>query len=128
LKQALYTLGNIVMIPSVKRARARGVLQSSGSISRLNRDGVEWSNGLSEAFDEIIIWCTGFGYATNHLRGLVDLDSNGKTLTLNTKSALVNGFWLVGYGSCTGFASATLIDVGRSARETVKEISEFLSI
>jgi len=35
--------------------------------------------------------------------------------------------WLVGYGEWTGFASATLIGVGRSARATVDEIVAALS-
>jgi hypothetical protein len=30
--------------------------------------------------------------------------------------------WLVGYGDWTGYASATLIGVGRTARTTVDEI------
>jgi hypothetical protein len=30
--------------------------------------------------------------------------------------------WLVGYGDWTGYASATLIGVGRTARATVDEI------
>jgi hypothetical protein len=31
--------------------------------------------------------------------------------------------WLVGYGDWTGYASATLIGVGRTARATVDEIA-----
>ena len=34
--------------------------------------------------------------------------------------------WLVGYGNWTGFASATLIGVGRSARATVDQIAAAL--
>jgi hypothetical protein len=34
--------------------------------------------------------------------------------------------WLVGYGNWTGFASATLIGVGRSARATVEQIAAAL--
>jgi hypothetical protein len=32
--------------------------------------------------------------------------------------------WLVGYGDWTGYASATLVGVGRTARSTVEEIEE----
>jgi putative flavoprotein involved in K+ transport len=35
--------------------------------------------------------------------------------------------WLVGYGDWTGYASATLVGVGRSARSTVEEIEEELA-
>jgi hypothetical protein len=31
--------------------------------------------------------------------------------------------WLLGYGEWTGFASATLIGVGRSARSTAAEVA-----
>ena len=34
--------------------------------------------------------------------------------------------WLVGYGEWTGFASATLVRVERSARASVYEIAETL--
>ena len=35
----------------------------------------------------------------------------------------VHGLWLVGYGGWTDFVSATMIVVGRSARQTVKEVT-----
>jgi len=34
--------------------------------------------------------------------------------------------WLVGYGDWTGYASATLIGVGRSARATADEVTRSL--
>jgi len=40
-----------------------------------------------------------------------------------TRSVAEPRLWLVGYGEWTGFASATLIGVGRSARATVDEIA-----
>lgn len=33
--------------------------------------------------------------------------------------------WLVGYGNWTGFASATIYGVGKTAKQTVKEINTF---
>ena len=36
--------------------------------------------------------------------------------------ATIGRLWLVGYGEWTGYASATLIGVGRSARATVEQI------
>jgi hypothetical protein len=35
--------------------------------------------------------------------------------------------WLVGYGDWTGYASATLVGVGRTARSTVEEIEQELA-
>ncbi len=111
-----YNLGNIVMVPIVKEARERGVLKTKGSFKEFTEDGVIWEDGSKEEFDAVI-WCTGFHYAMSHLKNIADLDAKGK----NTP-----GLWLVGYGGWTGYASATLIGVGRSARATIKEITEFL--
>lgn len=122
---AQYSLGNIVMVPTVKDARERGVLQSNGSFIEFTETGVIWENGTKEDFDAVI-WCTGFHYATSHLKKIVEPDSKGKIKTAGTKADNIDGLWLVGYGGWTGYASATLIGVGRSARETVKEITEFL--
>lgn len=120
-----YNLGNIVMVPTVKEARERGVLKSKGSFKEFTENGVIWKDGTKEEFDAVI-WCTGFNYATNHLNNIVDTDSNGKIKTEGTKAENTTGLWLVGYGGWTGYASATLIGVGRSARATVKEVANFL--
>lgn len=88
--------------------------------------GVIWPNGDYEIFNSII-WCTGFNYATDHLKELVQIDEQGKIETYGTRSVDVPGLWAVGYGGWTGFASATLIGVGRSAKETILEVSEYLN-
>lgn len=122
-----FTLGNIVMLPPLKDARDRGVLKSNGSISKIWEEGVIWDNGKKEKFDAII-WSTGFRYATSPLASLVKLTNNGKVNTTYTKATETAGLWLVGYGNWTGFASATLIGVGRSARRTVDEVSKYLGL
>lgn len=120
-----YNLGHIVMVPTVKEARDRDVLISKGRFTSLFENGVVWETGEKEHFD-VIIWCTGFRYATQHLDPLISTDSRGKINTRGTKATEVDGLWLVGYGGWTGFASATLIGVGRSAKKTVEEILEYL--
>lgn len=120
-----YNLGHIVMVPTVIDARERGVLESSGRFTSIHENGVVWETGEKEDFD-VIIWCTGFRYATGHLDSLLTTDPRGKIKTRGTKATEVDGLWLVGYGGWTGFASATLIGVGRSAKKTVEEIVEYL--
>ena len=122
-----YNLGSIVMVPSVKDARRRGALNHKGSMIEIYEKGVIWEDGSAEEFDTII-WCTGFGFATDHLKNMIKPDQRGRILTEGTKCPQVPGLWLVGYGQWTGFASATLIGVGRSAKETVKEIAAYLAI
>jgi thioredoxin reductase len=120
-----FGLGNIVMVPSVKEARSRGVLKAAGQLQSIYETGVVWETGEREGFDAII-WCTGFGYATGHLKKLGPQDERGRMPTDGTRSTEVPGLWLVGYGGWTGFASATVIGVGRSARQTVKQVVGFL--
>lgn len=120
-----YNLGNIVMVPSVKEARERDVLHSQGQFTAFTENGVLWENGEEEAF-HVVIWCTGFGFATDHLKNIVSTDEGGKVKTEGTRSIEEENLWLVGYGGWTGFASATLIGVGRSARATVKQIEKTL--
>src|SRR5690606_1333868 len=112
-----YNLGSIVMVPAVKEARSRNVVKSKGSVKRLYSEGVVWENQEREAFDAII-WCTGFKYNTGYLQKLISLDEGGKAEVDGTRAREESGLWLVGFGAWTGFASATLIGVGRSARET----------
>jgi putative flavoprotein involved in K+ transport len=124
--QKNYNLGNIVMVPSVKEARDRDVLHSKGNFIKMYDEGVVWQDGSKEKFDTII-WCTGFNFATRHLRQLVNTNERGRIKTSDTRAKEIEGLWLVGYGGWTGFASATLIGVGRSARKTVKEVQEYLN-
>lgn len=119
-------LGNIVVVPSVKDARARGVLQAVRPFARLTAHGVVWPNG-SETAADTIIWCTGFRAALDHLAPLGVLNEHGYVATLGTRAVMAPRLWLLGYGDWTGLASATLIGVGRTARATVAEVVEVLS-
>jgi putative flavoprotein involved in K+ transport len=125
LDMSKYNLGNIVMVPTVKEARERDVLHSAGQFTSFTEKGVIWESGEKESFDAII-WCTGFGYATDHLKNIVTTDERGKIKTKGTQSIEEKNLWLVGYGGWTCFASATIIGVGRSARYTIKEVEASL--
>ncbi|MBT2558372.1 NAD(P)/FAD-dependent oxidoreductase [Hymenobacter sp. ISL-91] len=121
------TLGDIVMVPPVKEARNRGALGSVRPFGRFTPTGVVWADGREQAVDAVI-WCTGFRPALAFLAALGILQPNGQVATTGTRATTVPGLWLVGYGTWTGFASATLIGVGRSARTAVDEIKEFLAL
>lgn len=126
LSESSFSLGNIVMLPPILEARKRGVLHSKGRITRLWERGVEWDSQEQEEFD-VIIWCTGYRFATSPLSPVVSRDPEGKVKTTYTRASNTTGLWFVGYGSWTGYASATLIAVGRSARQTVRELEEYLN-
>lgn len=117
-------LGDVVMVPSVRDARERGVLEAQPMFTRLTSTGVAWADGAEQPVDAVI-WCTGFRPAVRHLRPLHLHDREGHIATTGpagTRAARESRLHLVGYGDWTGPASATLIGVGRTARGTVGEI------
>lgn len=118
--------GDIVMVPPVKEARARGELHAVAPFVRFTEGGVVWGDGRQSNFDAVI-WCTGFRPALFHLDPLGIVGEDGLVETNGTRAIEEPKLWLVGYGDWTGAASATLIGVMRTARTTVSEIAESLA-
>ena len=117
-------LGDIVAVASVREARDRGVLDAHPMFDRMTKTGLAWEDGSEETVDTII-WCTGFRPALRHLSGLHLRDATGRlptTGSVGTQAVVEPRLFLVGYGDWTGPASATLIGVGRTARDTAAEI------
>jgi putative flavoprotein involved in K+ transport len=121
------SLGDIVMVDAVKEARTRKVLKSVRPFSTFTTDGLLWSDGTEEKID-VVIFCTGFRLSLPHLLPLNAFNEEGKIDTEGTRAKAVEGLWLVGYGNWTGFASATLVGVGRSAKKTTEEIQAFIGL
>lgn len=119
-----FSLNNIVVVESVKEAQNRGVLHAQRPFKSFYEKGVVWQDNTKENFDSII-WCTGFKPHLKHLQSL-NLIKNDRIETKHTRSKLEPKLWLVGYGSWTGFASATIYGVGKTARQSAKEIFEEL--
>jgi cation diffusion facilitator CzcD-associated flavoprotein CzcO len=122
------SLGDIVMVAPVKAARHRGVLTSVPMFTSITKNGVVWQDGTSSD-EDAIIWATGYKPALDHLTPLGVITSENRVDvagSAGTRSTLQPNVWLVGYGNWTGYASATLIGVGRSARATVQEIETVL--
>ncbi|EPL16057.1 putative monooxygenase [Pseudomonas sp. CF161] len=126
IEQPVGGLGDIVMVPPVVEARERNVLKSVRPFERFTRDGVIW-NDESEYAVDVVIWCTGFRPALQHLDTLGVINTEGRVEVEGTHSTEEPRLWLVGYGEWTGSASATLIGVTRTARSTVDEIVAFLA-
>lgn len=119
-------LGDIVMVPSVRQARERGVLHAEPMFTQLTRSGVVLGDGRHRECDAVI-WCTGFRPALRHLRPLALRREDGVVPTVGTRSVQHPLLHLLGYGDWTGAASATLIGAGRTAKPAVSEIAERLS-
>ncbi|HSM06932.1 MAG TPA: ArsO family NAD(P)H-dependent flavin-containing monooxygenase [Longimicrobiales bacterium] len=120
------SLGDIVVVPPVRAARDRGVLVPRPMPLTFTPGGARWPGGPEERFDAVVL-ATGFRPALEHLEALGVVDDRGRVAMEGTRCAVEPRLWLVGYGAWTGFASATLIGVGRSARATVEEIQATLA-
>ncbi len=120
------SLGDIVMMPPVREARVRGALDSVRPFVQFTEDGVLWPEGHAMRVDAVI-WCTGFGYALDHLAPLGIIEPDGRVAVQGTRVMREPRLWLLGYGEWTGEASATIIGVGRYARSTVAEVAAALS-
>ena len=120
-----HSLGDVVMVETVRAARERGALSTVPMFVRFTADGVAWEDGRAQAADAVIL-ATGFRPALAHLAPLGIVGADGRVATAGTRSTAERRVWLVGYGEWTGFASATLVGVGRSARATVDEITTAL--
>ena len=116
------SLGDIVMVEPVRAIRDRGLLQSVPPFTRFTRDGVQWPDGRSERIDAVI-FATGFKPALQHLAPLATPDERGRLAMQGLHAAAHPRLYPLGYGDWTGFASATLIGVGRAAKAVVDAIS-----
>ncbi|MFF5935181.1 ArsO family NAD(P)H-dependent flavin-containing monooxygenase [Streptomyces sp. NPDC012508] len=119
------SLGDIVAVPPVREARDAGRLKAQPMFTRLTATGMEWADG-TRANADAIIWCTGFRPALSHLGPLGLRGPRGHIPTSGTQARAEPRLHLLGYGDWTGPASATLIGVGRPAREAARQIAEML--
>jgi putative flavoprotein involved in K+ transport len=116
--------GDIVMVPSVREARERGALHAEPMFDRLVPKGVAWGDRVLEV--DTVIWCTGFRPALSHLARLGLRNAEGHIATQGTRAVDEPRLHVMGYGDWTGPASATLIGVGRPARDAVASITALL--
>ncbi|MEU2117040.1 ArsO family NAD(P)H-dependent flavin-containing monooxygenase [Streptomyces sp. NPDC016459] len=119
------SLGDIVAVPPVREARDAGLLKAQPMFHRLTRTGVEWADGTRADVDAIV-WCTGFRPALSHLAPLGLRGPRGHIPAAGTQALGDPRLHLLGYGDWTGPASATLIGVGRPARDAARAIVELL--
>lgn len=109
-------IGDIVMVPPVKEARARGDLNPVRPFKQMTADGVIWPDGSETAVDAFI-WCTGFRPALQHLAALGVLEDDGRVAVDHHRSVLEPRLWLAGYGDWTAPGSATMMGAARTARD-----------
>lgn len=107
--------------PEIRRLRERGVLDRLPVFDRITPDGVTWAGGRFVPAD-VILWCTGFRAALDHLAPL-GLRGPGGGITMDgTRVAADERIHLVGYGP-----SASTIGANRAGRAAVNEIRAWLA-
>ncbi|MFG2336217.1 ArsO family NAD(P)H-dependent flavin-containing monooxygenase [Streptomyces yangpuensis] len=119
------SLGDIVAVPPVRAARDAGLLGVRPMFTRLTTTGVEWADGTRTEADAIV-WCTGFRPALAPFAPLRLRGTRGRIAMDGTRAVDEPRLHLLGHGDWTGPASATLIGVGRPARDAAREIAGLL--
>ncbi|MGC5330550.1 NAD(P)-binding domain-containing protein [Micromonospora sp. DT62] len=104
------------LTPELRRLRERGVLDRLPVFDRITPDGVAWDDGRFVPAD-VILWCTGFRAALDHLAPL-RLRAPGGGITMDgTRVVADERIHLIGYGP-----SASTIGANRAGRAAVREI------
>jgi thioredoxin reductase len=124
--QSVVGVTGLPVTDAVREARRSGVLNRLPMFDRITPNGVAWDHSRAgeprfvEA--DVILWCTGWRAALDHLAPL-HLRAPGGGITMDgTRVALEPRLHLVGYGP-----SASTVGANRAGREAVREIRELLA-
>ena len=110
--------------PAIEAMEQRGVLDNQPMFDAITRTGVRWADGRTLDVD-VILWCTGFRSALDHLAPLqLREPSGGITMTgrLATQVARDPRIHLVGYGP-----SASTIGANRAGAAAARELLDYLA-
>ena len=122
---SVVSVTGLPVTPAIEAMRARGVLERLPMFSEINEDGVRWANGAFVRAD-VILWCTGFRSALDHLAPLLLREPNGgivMTGRLATQVAKDPRIHLVGYGP-----SASTIGANRAGGAAATELMAHLGL
>jgi cation diffusion facilitator CzcD-associated flavoprotein CzcO len=118
---SVVSVTGLAVTPAVAAARDRGALVRLPMFDRIVPDGVAWDDGRLVRAD-VILWCTGFRAALDHLAPLHLREPGGGIRMVGTRAAREPRLHLIGYGP-----SASTIGANRAGRSAVREIKELLA-
>ena len=110
----------LVLSPEVRRARRDGVLDRHPMFRRISEHAVHWDDGTSWSAD-VILWCTGWRAALDHLAPLGLRGPGGGIRMDGTRVVADPRVHLVGYGP-----SASTVGANRAGRAAVRELRALL--
>jgi len=106
----------------VVRAVRKGLIKRVPPVRRWDWVEVEFENG--EVIEpDLIVFATGFKYAKEHLKEVVDLDPDGRPIVKNCESTRAPGMFLLGYRFGRTFASPYLRGIARDAEYVAERIA-----
>ena len=123
--RSVVSVTGIPVTPAVEAMRARGVLDRLPMFSEIVEDGVAWEDGTVVRAG-VILWCTGFRSALDHLAPLMLREPNGgivMTGRLATQVAKDPRIHLVGYGP-----SSSTIGANRAGGAAAQELMRYLAL
>lgn len=99
---------------AVVKAIRSGLIKRMPPVSRYESEIVEFTDG-QRLDPDLIVLATGFSYAKEHLKELVDFDPDGRPLVKNCESTRTPGLFLLGFRFGRTFASPYLRGIARDA-------------
>lgn len=122
---SVVSVTGLPVTPMIRAMRARGALRRMPMFAEITGHGVRWADGSQQAAD-VILWCTGFRSALDHLAPLQLRDQNGGIVMAGRLATQVEKdprIHLVGYGP-----SASTIGANRAGAVAARELTAFLRI
>jgi hypothetical protein len=119
--RSVVSVTGLPITPAIREGMARGYLDRLPMFDRITPDGVSWADGRFAAAD-VILWCTGWRAALDHLAPLHLRAPGGGIVMDGTRVVGEPRLHLVGYGP-----SASTVGANRAGREAVREIRRLLA-
>jgi NADPH-dependent 2,4-dienoyl-CoA reductase/sulfur reductase-like enzyme len=107
---------------AVRRAIKDGLITQAPAVKSYHGDTVTLSDGKPLQPD-LVVFSTGFRYASEHLAQLVDYDPDKRPLVKNCESARTRGLYLLGFRFGRTFASPYLRGIARDAQYVAERIA-----
>ena len=106
----------------VARAIRDGLITRATAVRSYHGDAVTFADG-KRLQPDLVVFSTGFRYASEHFARLVDYDPDGRPLVKNCESTRTRGLYLLGYRFGRTFASPYLRGIARDARYVAERIA-----
>jgi hypothetical protein len=107
---------------TVPRAIKKGLITQVPAVKSYHGDTVTFSNG-QQVRPDLVVFSTGFRYASEHIGQLVDYDPDKRPLVKNCESTRTRGLYLLGFRFGRTFASPYLRGIARDAQYVAERIA-----